>query len=570
MTLRGDTDSSTWSEHGQGAPLTAVAYLRVSTKDQATRGGEAEGFSIPAQRDACRRKAAALGAVVVEEFVDRGESARNTRRPELQRMLAYVTENPVKFCVVHKVDRLARNRVDDVEISLALTRAGVTLVSCSENIDETPSGMLLHGIMSSIAAFYSQNLAGEVLKGLTGKAKNGGTPFRPPIGYQPVRLFDNGREIRSVEIDPERAPLVKWVFDMYATGEWTTRTLLVEATEKGLSSRLTAKRPSRPITLSSFQAMLRNLYYIGVVEYRGVSYPGKHEPLVDRQTFDEVQRLLEAKNFAGEKKRVHHHYLKGSIWCGCCESRLIVTNAKSHTGRIYPYFVCIGRQRDRTSCTQKAVLIDHVENAIEAYYATVELSRELRLQTEQTILEQIATLRETDVADRQGLVTRQRRLLDERAKLLEAHYAGAIPLDLLKTEQNRIGSELDTIEQRLSATELKFDAVEINLKKALDLVANLHGAYLAANHRTRRLMNQAIFERFLINDDEEVTGTLASPFDLLIEASGRDEATTATKKPPGTPRGPSNGPRGLSKNDLVELAGLEPATSWVRSRRSPS
>ena len=144
-----------------------------------------------------------------------------------------------------------------------------------------------------------------------------------------------------------------------------------------------------------------------------------------------------------------------------------------------------------------------------------------------------------------------RRLLDERAKLLEAHYAGAIPLDLLKTEQNRIGSELDTIEQRLSATELKYDAVETNLKKALDLVANLHGAYLAANHRTRRLMNQAIFERFLINDDEEVTGTLASPFDLLIQASGRDEATTATKKRPGTPRGPSSGPRGLSKNDVV-------------------
>ena len=80
MTLRGDTGSTSWSEHGQDSPLTAVIYLRVSTKDQATRGGEAEGFSIPAQRDACRRKAAALGAVVVEEFVDRGESARSARR----------------------------------------------------------------------------------------------------------------------------------------------------------------------------------------------------------------------------------------------------------------------------------------------------------------------------------------------------------------------------------------------------------------------------------------------------------------------------------------------------------
>jgi DNA invertase Pin-like site-specific DNA recombinase len=54
----------------------AVIYLRVSTKDQAERGGEAEGFSIPAQRDACYRKAEQLGATVAAEFVDAGESAR--------------------------------------------------------------------------------------------------------------------------------------------------------------------------------------------------------------------------------------------------------------------------------------------------------------------------------------------------------------------------------------------------------------------------------------------------------------------------------------------------------------
>ncbi len=150
---------------------TAVMYLRVSTKEQAQRGGEAEGFSIPAQRDACRRKAESLGAQVIEEFIDAGESARSAQRPELQRMLGFIREQRVSFAIVHKVDRLARNRVDDVEINVALTASGVQLVSCSENIDETPSGMLLHGIMSSIAEFYSRNLANEVIKGSVQKAK---------------------------------------------------------------------------------------------------------------------------------------------------------------------------------------------------------------------------------------------------------------------------------------------------------------------------------------------------------------------------------------------------------------
>jgi len=85
----------------------AVVYLRVSTKEQAQRGGEAEGFSIPAQREACRRKAEQLGARVVEEFIDAGESARSADRPSLQRLLKYVFEQAVDFVIVHKVDRLA-------------------------------------------------------------------------------------------------------------------------------------------------------------------------------------------------------------------------------------------------------------------------------------------------------------------------------------------------------------------------------------------------------------------------------------------------------------------------------
>ena len=110
---------------------TAVIYVRVSTKEQAERDGDPEGYSIPAQREACKRKAAALGAVVLDEFVDRGESARTADRPELQRLLEFVHTTPVTYVIVHKIDRLARNRADDVAINLSLQQAGVQLVSVS-------------------------------------------------------------------------------------------------------------------------------------------------------------------------------------------------------------------------------------------------------------------------------------------------------------------------------------------------------------------------------------------------------------------------------------------------------
>jgi DNA invertase Pin-like site-specific DNA recombinase len=160
---------------------TAFIYLRVSSKEQAEKGGEAEGYSIPAQREACMRKAGSLRAPVVEEFVERGESAKTADRPELRRLLAFIREQPIKYVIVHKVDRLARNRADNMAITLAIRQARAELVSVSENIDETPSGLLLHGIMSSIAEFYSRNLATEVIKGSVQKAKNGGTPKQRAI-----------------------------------------------------------------------------------------------------------------------------------------------------------------------------------------------------------------------------------------------------------------------------------------------------------------------------------------------------------------------------------------------------
>ena len=120
------------------------------------------------------------------------------------------------------VDRLARSREDDVAIALAIKRSGAQLVSATENIDDTPSGKRLHGIMATIAEFYSANLSAEASKGLQQKAKLGGTVPLAPIGYlNVIERYEGAKEIRTVGIDPERAPHVRWAFETFATGDWT-------------------------------------------------------------------------------------------------------------------------------------------------------------------------------------------------------------------------------------------------------------------------------------------------------------------------------------------------------------
>lgn len=560
----------------------ALIYLRVSTKEQAEMGGEAEGFSIPAQRAACLRKAESLGAVVEEEFVDRGESAKTANRPELMKMLSYLRENSVQYVIVHKVDRLARNRADDVVITMEIKQSGATLISCSENIDETPSGVLLHGIMSSIAEFYSRNLATEVVKGLNQKAMSGGTISKAPLGYRHVRQTQNGREVRSVEVDPERAALVKWAFETYATGDWTLHRLCDALAERGLQTRPGPRSPSRSIGTSVLAKLLRNPYYTGVVTYCGVRYSGKHEPLIDTVLFEQVQSVLTAHNSAGERQYIHNHYLKGSVYCGTCGRRLAVTHSRSRSGQIYDYFYCLGRQHDTRSCNWSAVRVLTVEQLVVEHYRTIQIPPERVAEIRAVLVEALSTRREEAEAAEQALTLRIQRLMDERQKLLQLHYAEAIPVELLKHEQERITVELDQARRLLANVSLEFDAIEQNLTRALELASDCHAAYADADENTRRLFNQAFFERLLLHDDGEVTHDLAQPFRLLLDPRLPSTLASAARKlqrQPSRSRSASAWPQNesdLAKSEvggsnfdvLVPQVGFEPTALRSGGARS--
>ncbi len=307
-------------------PKSAVLYLRVSTTEQAERGNAKEGFSIPAQRDAGRKKAAELGAFVIKEFVDRGASAKSADRPALQEMLEYIKDHSVDFVIVHKLDRLARNRLDDVAITQAIDKTNARLVSTMEAIDKTASGMLLHGIMSSVSEFFSNNLATEVRKGMRKKVEQGGTVSKAPLGYRNIRTVDAlGREMRTVELDPERAPLLTQAFELYATGKYTIEEVADKMALLGLSTLPTPRVPSKPITRPALNHLFVNPYYKGMVKYQDAYYAGNHERITTPEIWQKVQDIMKTR-INGERTRKNPHFLKSTVYCGVCGGRLDMTS----------------------------------------------------------------------------------------------------------------------------------------------------------------------------------------------------------------------------------------------------
>jgi len=212
----------------------------------------------------------------------------------------------------------------------------------------------------------------------------------------------------------------------------------------------------------------------------------------------------------------HPHYLKGSVFCGRCGSSLIVSVNKNRFGTVYPYFVCLGRHQKRNLCVLRAVRIDQVEDAIVDYYAKVQLTDEQIVQVRAYVIDELLKLKREADRERGGQELRLRRLQAQRKTLLDAHYAGALPLDLLKSEQTRITSEIAVAENRLQAISQHFESVEVNLQMALELVKDCQQAYQRASSTVRRQFNQAFFKQLFITDEYEVTAKLAEPFDVLL------------------------------------------------------
>src|SRR6516162_1524625 len=188
----------------------AVLYARVSSKDQ-----EREGFSIPAQLKMLREYALKNSIKVLREFVD-VETAKTAGRKQFGEMVHFFEKTPLcRIVIVEKTDRLYRNfhdcvTLEDLGVEIHLPKEGQVISK-----DSKSQAKLMHGIQLVIARNYIENLREEVRKGMREKAEQGIYPTRAPFGYR------NNKLERTIEFDPDKAPILKQMFETYATGQYS-------------------------------------------------------------------------------------------------------------------------------------------------------------------------------------------------------------------------------------------------------------------------------------------------------------------------------------------------------------
>lgn len=323
----------------------AVLYLRVSSKRQMDTDADfdPDGNSIDTQRKWATQKAKELGVVVVGEYVEPGNSAQTIeKRPVFREMMRRIIEqHDVEYVIIYQRSRAFRNYTDAAVVKRDLRKRGIELASAKENFGEG----IMADAMEAVTDIFNEvqvRLSGEDIRvKMANKARNGGTIGRAPVGYLNVRKRLDGREIRTVETDQERKRYIPMAFELMATGTETLESLQQKLTQAGFRMPNTGK----PISVEKLRNLLRDRYYLGFVEYDGIEYPGRHEPLItDTELFDRVQRVLDANGEKHVRYRTHNHYLKGLVWCARCNHRFVVMRAEGNGGE-YFYFLCRGRQQ---------------------------------------------------------------------------------------------------------------------------------------------------------------------------------------------------------------------------------
>ena len=281
-------------------------------------------------------------------------------------MLAAIEAKRVNCVVVYKVDRLSRSLLDFARMMELFDRSGTSFVSVTQNFNTTDSmGRLTLNILLSFAQFEREIISERTRDKMCAARKKGKW-----IGGHLVLGYDIDASARRLVVNPGEAHQVRRIFDLYLD-LGSMLPVLQELDRRGwVTKRWTTGsgqvRGGKPFTKSLLYGLLTNAIYTGRVNYKGTLYPGEHEGIIDRSTWERCEDLLDrnGRTNGGGAKNKYDALLRGLLFCEPCGVPMVHTYSSKGTKR-YRYYVCYqAQQRGWKNCKTKSVSAPAMENVI--------------------------------------------------------------------------------------------------------------------------------------------------------------------------------------------------------------
>ena len=415
---------------------TAVIYARYSSEKQTEQ-------SIEGQIRTCEEYAERNDILIIDTYIDRAMSGTNDNRTSFQKMLKDSFAKSWDMVLVYKLDRFSRNKYEMAIHRRTLKDNGIILKSATENIPDSPEGIILESLLEGMAEYYSAELAQKVSRGMReswikGNATGGGHCF----GYD---VKD-----KKYVINPTEAKAVNEIFSKYASG-YTAKQIAEFLNSNGYTKTNGELFDHKYILL-----LLKKIYYTGYCKRQGVEYTNIYPPIISKELFDKVDALRQQKKHTRTRQlEIYDYFLSDKLVCGLCNNRMFGESGTSGSrGTIHKYYTCSNRRHGDKTCNAKSIHKDFLEELV--------MNTTMKLLNEPKQLDYISSQLEKFMNKRQ-LENEKLILLTKQKKQVEK----AID-NIMKAIEDGLCSDLT--KKRLEKNETLLKQLNCEIKKETQLV----------------------------------------------------------------------------------------------------
>lgn len=469
--------------------MKVFAYIRKSTDDK-----RLQTHSLAYQREEILR--AFKGEYDKIDFFEASESAAKTGRKSFSELLRII-EHEIKqgeqvILLAHAVDRLTRNLFDLAKLE-ELRQQGLKIRTCGSDF-EGDSALLNLSIQAIFATDFVGKLKSKMNSAYEQGAREGKSFFGVPLGYQ-------AGEIKGIrKPHPEKSKAIKRIFKEFVASDQGTSEFTPKAKEIG---KIYGVRIMNPTSLSY---ILRNSFYMGVIQYNGVEYQGAHKPIISQDLFLKVQEKLDGKRHF---KVVRHNFLfRRKIKCSC--GRIMT----GETQKGFVYYRCHNKK-----CTQKPLKERLINKYIEDFLQQNQLSPE----TVHAILQKIKEGKKEIIKNiqytRKGLTQRLNKSEQRLDKLNDMYLDMEYNKEEYQALKMRLLKEQKSIKEEIQRSNSEwFINVIDTAEKMFELIKNRLLSWKTADIEKKRWILDLLGSNFFINSEKRLQIEISPLFITLISS----------------------------------------------------